>query len=237
MKQDDTPQTEHALEETKEYYRQRAPQYFDWAHRTGEYEGGTEPEASWFDEANAVLDALEAYRLVGDVLEVASGTGIWTEVLVKSATTVTALDASKEMIERCKSRLEGNPKVRYVLADFYDWPPDRAYDAVTFSFWISHVPSSKLDQFVSKVSRCLKPGGRVFFVDQQSEAMSFEVLDRPGGEIATRRLIDGREFKVIKHFYSPAEIEDCFLRNGIETKVSNTPTHFYYVSGKKIRPR
>ncbi len=67
--------------------------------------------------------------------------------------------------KRCKARLKDNPRVRYICADFYNWPPDRAYDAVSFSFWISHVPYSKLNEFISKVSYCLKPNGMLFFVD------------------------------------------------------------------------
>ncbi|MBI3859249.1 MAG: methyltransferase domain-containing protein [Thaumarchaeota archaeon] len=222
------------LEETKEYYRQRAAQYSDWANRTGNYEGGSEPDESWFSEARTVIEALEAARLDGDVLEVACGTGIWTDVLVKNANSVTALDSSQEMIERSKARLKANPKVRFVLADFYGWLPDMAYDAVTFSFWISHVPSWKLDEFASKVSKCLKPEGRVFFVDQRREAMKYETLDRPGGEVATRTLDDGRQFKVVKHFYSSEEIGECFMRSGIRVRVMNTPTHFFYASGQKL---
>jgi len=113
----------------------------------------------------------------GDVLEIASGTGIWTEALTHHATSITALDSSQEMIEQCKTRLRGNPKVRHVHADFYTWIPDRQYDAVTFSFWISHVPSWKLDEFAMKVSNCLRPRGRIFFVDRQRSAMKYELLD------------------------------------------------------------
>lgn len=221
------------IEETKGYYRQRAGQYFDWAHKTGDHEGHTEPDPSFFDEAKLLLDALDATRLDGQVLEIACGTGVWTEAVVKNADLVTSLDSSKEMIERNRSRLKDNPKVRYVLADVYDWTPDKFYDAVTFSFWISHVPSSRLDQFVSKVSSCLKPGGRVFFVDQQSTAQKYEVLEGPSGEVATRTLKDGSTFRVVKHFYSTDEIREVFLRHRIETRVTNTPTHFYYVSGSK----
>ena len=154
---------------------------------------------------------------------------------MKNANLVTALDSSQEMIERNKSRLKGNMKVKYVLADVYDWNADTVYDAVTFSFWISHVPNSRLDEFVSKASRCLRPSGRVFFVDQQDTAKKYETLAGPGGEVAARTLNDGKTFKVIKHFYSADEIREAFLRNGIETQVTNTPTHFYYVSGTKTR--
>ena len=86
---------------------------------------------------------------------------------------------------------------------------------------------------VSKVSRLLKPGGRVFFVDQQDTARQHEQLDDPDGEIATRTLMNGRTFKVVKHFYSPEEIKKIFSRHAIDTQVTNTPNHFYYATGPK----
>ena len=221
------------VEETKEYYRKRASQYFDWSRVTDEYEGDSPPDPSFFDETKILLQAVDSAGLGGNILEIACGPGVWTEAVVKNAASVTALDSSKAMIERNRLRLKGNAKVSYVEADFYDWTPDVAYDAVTFAFWISHVPGSRLDEVVSKVSWCLKPKGRVFFVDQQDTGKKDELLDRPDGEIATRTLNDGTTFRIIKHFYSPDEIREAFLRNGIWTHIANTPTHFYIVSGTK----
>jgi len=235
MRKSHSKELDHTVEETKEYYRQRASRYSDWAHRTGQYEEGVEPEASWFDEAMILIEALASSGLSGGVLEIASGAGIWTEELLRNAASVTALDSSPEMHERSSSRLMGNPKVRYVVADIYDWVPDMTYDAVTFSFWLSHVPGSKLDDFVSKVAQCLKLGGKVFFADQRREGLIREVMDPPGGEIVRRSLINGREFKIIKHFYSSEEIISCFLQEGININISNTATLFYYASGVKDR--
>ena len=229
---DDSEEISSILEETKEYYRQRAAQFADW--NRGEYDGGPEPDASYFEEAKILLDALQAENLEGAVLEIASGTGIWTEALAKTATSVTALDSSPEMLERCRSRLGANPKVRYVVADFYDWAPDQEYDAASFSFWISHVPASKLDQFVSKLSGCLRAGGKIFFVDQQTQEMKHEDLVRSDGEVAWRTLDNGKRFKVFKHFYTPEEIRESFLAHGIATRITYTPTHFFYVQGEKI---
>ena len=90
---------DRTVEETKEYYRQRASQYSDWAHRTGPYEEGVEPEASWFDEAMILIEALASSGLSGDVLEIASGTGVWTEEVVRNAASVTALDSSPEILQ------------------------------------------------------------------------------------------------------------------------------------------
>jgi hypothetical protein len=60
-------------------------------------------------------------------------------------------------------------------------------------------------------------------------------MDPPGSEIARRSLINGREFKIIKHFYSAEEIVRCFLQEGININISNTATLSYYASGVKDR--
>lgn len=231
---DDPKETSRLLDETKEYYRQRAPQFADWHRHTGEYEGGPGLDRSYFDEAKILFDALESEGLRGNILEIASGTGIWTEAVIKTASALTAVDSSKEMLERCRSRLGTNPKIRYVVADFFDWFPDKEYDVVTFSFMISHVPASKLDEFVLKLSRCMRPGGKIFFVDQQPQAIKNEELDQPDGEVAWRTLENGRRFKVVKHFYTPEEIQESFLAHGINVKIAYTPTHFFFVRGVKI---
>ena len=231
---DDPDEISRILEETKEYYRQRASQFADWHRHTGRYEGGPELDVSYFEEAKILFAALDAEGLQGNILEIASGTGIWTEAVAKTSSSLTALDSSQEMLERCRLRLGSNPKMRYILADFYEWAPDKTYDAVTFSFWISHVPASKLDEVVAKISECLRPRGKIFFVDQQPQALKNEVLDQPGGEVAWRTLENGRRFKVFKHFYTPEEIRTSFLAHGIKIKVNNSPTHFFYAQGEKV---
>lgn len=219
----------------KDYYNQRAPEYDEWFYRKGKYDRGRDPNAQWFSEVQTVFDALDSFEFKGDILEIASGTGIWTERLVKNASMVTCLDSSEEMILRSKTRIK-NSKVKYVIVDFYHWIPGKVYDGVAFSFWMSHVPSSKLDEFASRVSSCLKPKGKMFLVDQQRGSMSTTddpTLSPTRAEIVTRELNDGREFKIIKHYYSPSEIEACFMKKGIVLKVSLTPSHFYYGLGEK----
>jgi len=39
---------------------------------------------------------------------------------------------------------------------------------------------------------------------------------------------------VFKHFYTPEEIRESFLAHGITTKITYTPSHFFYVQGEKI---
>ena len=37
--------------------------------------------------------------------------------------------------------------MNYVVADLFDWQADAGYDAVFFSFWLSHVPRSRFGEF------------------------------------------------------------------------------------------
>jgi SAM-dependent methyltransferase len=111
-----------------------------------------------------VAAALDAFRPEGDVLELAYGPGIWTELLLRHATSVTAVDAAPEMLALARARV-GEERVRFMQADLFAWRPDRRHDVVFFGFWFSHVPRDRFEAFWSLVDDCLKPEGRVFLVD------------------------------------------------------------------------
>ena len=233
----DADQSDNAiLSSMADYYDARAEEYDDWWYRRGRYDRGAEERATWLSEARSVLGELEGLCLQGDVLELASGTGIWTELLVKTATSVTALDSSLRMIVMNKARVRSE-KVTYLRTDLFSWSPSRLYDAVVFCFWLSHVPRQRLEWFASAVSRSLSPGGSLFFVDSLREPTSTAIdhsLPPIGSGVSIRKLNDGREFRVIKNFYSSSEIGDLFERHGLEVTVSQTPRYFYYGIGKRV---
>src|SRR5205823_33937 len=63
----------------------------------------------------------------------------------------------------------GRTDVTYVSAALFDWRPDRSYDVVFFSFWLSHVPRSRFGAFWSLVRSCLVPSGRAFLIDNRND--------------------------------------------------------------------
>jgi trans-aconitate methyltransferase len=75
--------------------------------------------------------ACDAPASAGDVLELACGTGLWTQRLAPHAASLTAIDGSPEMLERCRARVN-DPGVRYVTADL-SW---RAHVQTTPEFFI-----------------------------------------------------------------------------------------------------
>ncbi len=110
--------TANLLHEMAAYYRARAPEYDAWfARREERIDGPTENEP-WFTEASPVFAALDGLNMGGHVLELAAGSGIWTERLLRTAANVTAVDVAPEMLALNRAR-NGDERVRYILADLF----------------------------------------------------------------------------------------------------------------------
>ena len=160
--------------------------------------------------------------------KLAPGTGIWTERLVHTASTITAVDASSEMIDINRARVANN-RVSYVQADLFSWQPARTYDAVFFGFWLSHVPLEKLDAFLCSVASMLRPGGKLFFVDNRRELTATAANDQlpaQHSQVVKRTLNDGRSFEIVKNFYDPADLAARCKQAGFTITVSETATYF-----------
>lgn len=212
------------------YYRARAPEYDQWFLRQGRYDRGEEVNGRWFAEVAEVAAALDDFRPTGDVLELACGTGLWTQRLARHAASITAVDASTEMLALNRGRL-GGAAVRYVQADLFSWQPDRRYDVVFFSFWLSHVPPERFAGFWGLVTASLAPGGRFFFVDSLYEPTSIardHALEGPEATSVRRRLNDGSEYRIVKVFYVPAELQERLSALGIQATVRSTANFFLY---------
>ncbi|WP_372343456.1 trans-aconitate 2-methyltransferase [Streptomyces sp. KL116D] len=175
------------LTEQMAYYRARAPEY-------------DRPYAERSD-LRELLGLVDAWPVGGDVLELACGTGQWTALLAARADSVTAVDASAEVLDIARARA-GAPGVRFVQADLFTWRPPRRYDTVFFGFWLSHVPAARLADFWATVDAALAPGGTVVFVDDgPGEAVHEELLPGGSGETALRRLDDGSAYRIVKVFH------------------------------------
>lgn len=224
------------LREQVEYYQARATEYDEWFFREGRYDRGPEHRARWFREVAIVEAALQKALPSGEVLELACGTGLWTQHLVKQHSRVVAIDASAEAIGINRERVDSDV-VEYIVTDLFNWtPPANRFDAVFFGFWLSHVPPGHFDTFWATVRAALKPDGRVFFVDslleQTSTARDHDQLDK-SGEVR-RRLNDGREFTVVKMFYEPAHLQQRLADSGWEGWVRSSGQFFLYGSVTRI---
>ena len=230
---------QRVIAEQVAYYRARAPEYDDWFFRRGDYDHGADWNRRWRREVGALQRVLDAARPSGRVLELACGTGLWTERLVPHAAELTCVDASPEVIALNRKRVRAE-HVEYVRADLFTWQPARRYDFVFFGFWLSHVPAGAFIPFWSMVAQALVPGGRAFFVDSRNHPTAREsgYADwAPGTQSRSRRrLRDGREFEIVKIFYRPDELEAQLRVLGWRAVVRGTRTFFLHGLATRDQP-
>ena len=197
--------SDNILADQVDYYRRRAGEYDATAY--GDVEAARTRIARLVAEMHPT----------GRVLEIACGTGLWTEALAAHADSVTAIDAAPETVQIARERI---PSAGFEVADVFSWKPSARYDVVFFSAWLSHVPASRFSQFWELLRDLLAEGGRVLFIDEHVDERDKEAYLPGRDEIVERRLNDGRTFRVVKNFVDPASLVarlgelgwDCTIR-------------------------
>ena len=208
------------LAEQADYYRARAPEY--------DATVGYAP-----DTQSALIAAIERLAPRGRVLELACGTGQWTQILAETASELTAVDASAEMLELNRTRLS-RPDVNYIQADLFAWnPPPHHFDVVFFAAWLSHVPPQRFDAFWGQVALALADSGRVFVIDELP-AVAVEEKPAAGAPAPAvyRRLATGARFRAVKVFFEEGELERRTAELGFALEVHPVDWRFYYATGR-----
>ena len=210
------------IEEMNAYYAHRAP---------------------WHDEYLSYVDDRQMEELLGplikrvepmvrrrSVLEIACGTGNWTQVLSKRADSVLGVDVNESMLEIARTKTYGPGPVQFDTADAYNLNTiDRTFTAAFASDWWSHVPRPMLPRFLESLHGRLEPGAVVIFIDMlpQDDLGQIDTrFDDEGNRIDRRRLPDGQEYWVVKNF--PTEIE-------IRTVLSNRAANIEYYEDDPLK--
>jgi demethylmenaquinone methyltransferase/2-methoxy-6-polyprenyl-1,4-benzoquinol methylase len=209
------------------YYEARAPEYDDWYLRRGRYERGPVHDAAWNAELDAAGRWLDALPIRGEIVELAAGTGWWSPLLASKGE-LSLYDAAPATLERARERLVAH-HLRAHLHVRDAWAePDRAVDAIFTGFWLSHVPRARLEACLALVRRWLKPGGTFAFIDSLRDPQS-SAIDHPtpAADTSVRRLADGREFTIVKVYYSPDELAGALGKAGFVEPVVTTTGRFF----------
>jgi len=217
---------EELLAEQRSYYRARAPEYDEWWQRRGRFDRGEEELLDWQRQVAVVDDALASFAATGSVLELAGGTGWWTERLARTADLLTVVDSSPEVLALNQERV-GRSDVRYVTADLFDWHGDSHYDVVFFSFWLSHLPRSRFGEFWSLIDSSLTSSGRAFLIDNRNDPQPETTVKDPfvikyETDLHLRRLRDGSEYRVVSVLYEPVELQSLIEAEGWKAEIQAT---------------
>ena len=138
------------------------------------------------------------------VLEIACGTGYWTQLIVRTAKHIVAVDANRETLDVAAEKAWPAQQVEFKVADAYLLPDELGvFDAVFAGFWWSHIPVRERARFFASLHQRLVPGAAVVFLDNLYVAGSSTPIsqqDNDGNTYQHRKLDNGSEHVVLKNF-------------------------------------
>jgi demethylmenaquinone methyltransferase/2-methoxy-6-polyprenyl-1,4-benzoquinol methylase len=179
-----------------------------YARRAAEYERiYAKPERQ--ADLAALRGRIEKMLAGRKVLELACGTGYWTDIIAPRAAQLTALDVNEEVLEIARAK-KNAAKVEFVRGSAYAIPDfGRRHDALLAGFWWSHVPLEKLNLFLKSILPSVAPGALIAFLDNRYVPGSSTPVSRQdagGNGYQLRKLGDGSSHEVLKNFPTESEL-------------------------------
>lgn len=199
-----------------DYYNERAPEYEEI------YTLGAGP-ASIPDPSAYKKEFMEVSQLIGKEvngshIDVACGTGAWLPYYHQKCTRITLVDQSINMIEESEKKvaeLDIQSKVDLVCSNIFDYEfKENAYDSALVGLLFSHLDQDEEIKLFDEIKYTLKPGGKLILLDSawNDERAKF----RKKTEYQKRTLNDGKEFTILKKYYTPQDIKDIFAKYDIK---------------------
>ena len=176
------------------YYSERAAEY-DKVYQIPE-------EQEDLSKSTALFQHIFANK---SVLEIACGTGYWTEQIAKTANSILATDINKAVIDIARSR-QYNNNVTFKVADMYSLTTNQLFDGLFGGFIWSHILLQDLDNFIFKLKDFVSENGEIVFIDsKQVEGTNHDKkritrIDQYGNTYQTRKLENGTINEVLKNF-------------------------------------
>jgi demethylmenaquinone methyltransferase/2-methoxy-6-polyprenyl-1,4-benzoquinol methylase len=219
------------------YYAQRAPQYERVYHKP-------ERQADLAKLQAIVTGALRGKK----VLEVACGTGYWTEIVSHVADSVVAMDINEEVLAVARAKSCAPGKATFMRGDAFHLPKlPRGFDAALVGFWWSHVPKQRLRSFLTGLHGALEPGATVMFFDNayvegnstplsrnDSDGNPVSHRDAEGNTYQERVLDGGTTHRIVKNFPTAEEMRTTLDGIAIDIKIQFLT--YYWILTYRVRP-
>ena len=183
----------------KAYYAKRAAEYDQIYQKTQRK-----------SELSDLQQKLKVYFDQARVLEVACGTGYWTQFYAAAASSVDAVDVNSEVLTIAENR-QIDANIQWLLADFMQLNPlvSPKYDAAFIGFYLSHLLKIDRISFFQQLHRFLQPGAKVLMIDNcfvKGESTPINRIDDDRNQYQMRTLNSGEQFEIVKNFPSQTEL-------------------------------
>ena len=201
------------IKDTIQYYRDRAIIYDESA-------GYNNPDSEILRKPLIELFRKKLYNR--NVIEIACGTGFWTEVIASSVQSVYAIDIDEGMLNIAKERCRTHKNVSFDKTDIFDFKQiQMTFNAAFHHFWFSHIPKSEIDNFLNIQHGLLSSDSVVIMADNLFHE-TYDDFVEDGNRFELRNLPNGREYKVLKNLYSVDELHDILHKYSSNVQIELT---------------
>lgn len=145
-----------------------------------------------------VKEALQGKR----VLEIACGTGYWTQHIADVADSVLAFDVNPELVEAARAKAWSD-KVKFAVADAFDLKLEGKFSACFAGFWWSHVKREDQASFIAKLRGQLEKDALLVMLDNwytDDGSMPVARSDAEGNTYQIFKLPNEERCEVLKNF-------------------------------------
>ena len=182
-----------------QYYKDRAQEYEKVYFKEERQEGIariTHYLQEWFREKS--------------LIEVACGTGFWTERIAQTASRIYGFDVNPEVLDIARAKTYSAQVAFEALSYENLSSPPFDCDALYGGFIWSHIPKEKLSAFVDICLDNVPKSGALVFADNTWGAGNSTPIyhtDPHGNTYQRRTLENGEDYLVLKNYFSQEELE------------------------------
>ncbi|MBI3231038.1 MAG: class I SAM-dependent methyltransferase [Burkholderiales bacterium] len=206
------------------YYAQRAAHYDEIYQR---------PERQ--EQQQALLAQLTQLTAGQNVLELACGTGYWTQAMAQQAKSVLALDINPEMLAVATQRQLDPSVVRFQQADICALPDAIAaekFSVCVAAFWWSHVKRAEQDAFIQQLRAKVGSACQLVLIDNcyvEGDSTPIARTDSDGNTYQFRKQVDGSTVEIVKNFPSDSNLRKRFASLARDVRVHRAQ-HFWLLT-------
>jgi len=196
-----------------------------------------------YDKPERQADLLELKKVLKavfsneEVIEIACGTGYWTQSVAETAFSILATDINGQVIDLAKAKRYFKNNVSFDIADSYTLSNIQPTFTAGFGGFIwSHIPVERLGPFLETLHSKIKAGGKIVFIDNnyvEGNSTPISKTDSRGNTYQHRLLKDGTGYLVLKNFPTQAQIRTLLKNKTVNIEFKQLEYFWYLIYNKK----
>lgn len=209
------------------YYARNAERYDTLVERS------EEQQEDQMEAADQLATLLAGHK----VLELACGTGMWTEAIAQTAATVLATDINEEMLEIARELGEDFGNVQWRQADALNLPEDLgSFTAVFMAGLWSHFTRDQQDAFLAHLKKRVGKDVLLVLVDDEYVEGESGTIARTDAQGNTYQILldeDGSRHELPKNYPTDSALRKRLGNAAREIKIARW--EFYWVATCRLK--